>query len=233
MKQLLTLVNEEMTISHRIVAENTANEEISIRKLIDKYISDFKEFGMVSFEMTKTTNTNLGNGRPSKTYFLNEQQVYLLFTYLRNNEIVRNFKVALIKAFFEMRQELYHIASKSFQGKSVLHTINGLKGGLAVKDRKINQLESRIQFLASENESLKIEKAKAYNEEIEPLESMVYTKEDVIKLLSKGIKYDKLLKDYYSIYDKYDSICMTFRMAYPDFKNMLGLMERMKVHIPK
>ena len=232
MNNLLTLVNEEMTISHRIVAENTANQEVSIRNLINKFIVDFEVFGMVHFKNEAIKNTK-NKVNETKTYFLNEQQVYLLFTYLRNNEIVRNFKVALVKAFFEMRQELYHIASKSFQGKSVVHTINGLKSGLATKDRRIEQLENRVQFLASENESLKIEKAKAYNEEIEPLESMVYTKEDVIKLLSKGIKYDKLLKDYYSIYDKYDSICMTFRMAYPDFKNMLGLMERMKVHIPK
>lgn len=232
MNRLLTLVNEELTISHRVVAENTANQEKSIGRIINNYIPDFEVFGKVGFEIQAIKNSK-NKINEIKTYFLNEQQVYLLFTYLRNNEIVRNFKVALVKAFFEMRQELYHIASKSFQGKSVLHTINGLKGGLAHKDRRIEQLENRIQFLASENESLKIEKAKGHNEDLETLESVVYTKDDVIKLLSKGLKYDKLLQDYYKVYDKYDSICMTFRMAYPDFKNMLGLMERMKVHIPK
>lgn len=163
MNKLLTIVNEEMTISHRVVAENTANQEKSIRNIINKYVDDFKAFGAVHFKNAMREDGNRGGNQPV-TYFLNEQQVYLLFTYLRNNEIVRNFKVALVKAFFEMRQELYHIASKSFQGKSVSHTINGLKGGLAVKDRKIEQLENRIQELSSKNESLKIENIKFYEE---------------------------------------------------------------------
>lgn len=232
MNEIITIVNDEMTISHRIVAEQTANQEISIRKLIDKYISDFKEFGMLSFEMTKTTNTGLGNGRPSKTYFLNEQQAYLLLTYLANTEIVRNFKVALVKAFFEMRERLY--PKNLFKGKSVIHTINGLKGGLAIKDKMIAQLEDRIQSLSSENEKLKINRIKANdNTDIDISEKMIYTKEDVINLLSKGAKYDKLLQDYYKIYDKYDSICMTLRLSYPQIKALSTQMERMQVHIPK
>lgn len=105
MKNLLILVNEEMTISHRIVAENTANQEVSIRKLINKFIVDFEVFGMVHFKNEAIKNSK-NKVNEIKTYFLNEQQVYLLFTYLRNNEIVRNFKVALVKVFFEMRQEL-------------------------------------------------------------------------------------------------------------------------------
>lgn len=162
MNNLLTVVNEEMTISHRVVAEQTANQEVSIRNTILKFIDDFKTFGAVHFKNEGIVNN--GKGEQPKTYYLNEQQAYLLLTYLRNSEIVRNFKVALVKAFFEMRQELYHIASKSFQGKSVAHTINGLKSGLSHKDRRISMLESRVQELSSKNESLKIENIKFYEE---------------------------------------------------------------------
>ncbi len=233
MNNLLTVVNEEMTISHRVVAEQTANQEVSIRNILNKFILDFEEFGRLHFKNEVEKKNNQGGLKPI-TYFLNEQQAYLLLTYLRNSEIVRNFKVALVKAFFEMRQELYHIASKSFQGKSVVHTINGLKSGLAHKDKKITQLENRIQVLASENEKLKVEKIRAdENIDMENIEARIYTKEDIVKLLSKGIKYDKLLQDYYKVYDKYDSVCMTLRLAYPQIQALTAQIERMQVHIPK
>ncbi|MCT7911650.1 Rha family transcriptional regulator [Arcobacter lacus] len=231
MKNLIVITNEEMTISHRIVAEQTANQEISIRKLINKYISDFEVFGKVHFKNASIQNAK-NRINEIVTYYLNEQQAYLLLTYLRNNEIVRNFKVALVKAFFEMRERLY--PKNTFQGKSVIHTINGLKSGIAVKDKRIAQLEDRIQSLSSENEKLKINSIKANdNTDIEISEKMIYTKEDVVNLLSKGARYDRLLQDYYKIYDKYDSICITLRLAYPQIQALSTQMERMQVHIPK
>ncbi len=42
----------------------------------------------------------------AKTYFLNEPQATLLLTFLRNNEIVVEFKVDLVKVFYEMRMKL-------------------------------------------------------------------------------------------------------------------------------
>ena len=231
MNKLIVITNEEMTVSHRVVAEQTANQEVSIRNLINKFISDFEEFGMVHFKNEAIKNSK-NRINEIKTYFLNEQQAYLLLTYLRNTEIVRNFKVALVKAFFEMRERLY--PKNLFKGKSVIHTINGLKGGLAIKDKMIAQLEDRIQSLSSENEKLKINRVKTNdNTDIEISEKMIYTKEDVINLLSKGAKYDKLLQDCYKIYDKYDSICMTLRLSYPQIKALSTQMERMQVHIPK
>ena len=231
MNELIVITNEEMTVSHRIVAEQTANQEKSIRNIINKYIDDFKVFGAVHFKNAMREDGNKGGNQPI-IFFLNEQQAYLLLTYLRNNEIVRSFKVALVKAFFEMRERLY--PKNLFKGKSIIHTINGLKGGLAVKDKRIAQLEDRIQSLSSENEKLKINSIKANdNTDIEISEKMIYTKEDVINLLSKGAKYDKLLQDYYKIYDKYDSICMTLRLSYPQIKALSTQMERMQVHIPK
>ena len=41
-----------------------------------------------------------------KIYRLNEQQATLLITYLKNTGPVRKFKMNLVKAFFEMREEL-------------------------------------------------------------------------------------------------------------------------------
>ena len=54
---LIALIDNEARVSHRDIALNTGKKELSIRKLIDSYIDDFKEFGKVSFEMTAIKNT--------------------------------------------------------------------------------------------------------------------------------------------------------------------------------
>lgn len=75
-------------------------------------MSDFEEFGVLSFEMTKPLNAELG-GRPSKIYYLNEPQATLLLTYLQNTTIVREFKKALVKEFYQMRGS-FAIANEKF-----------------------------------------------------------------------------------------------------------------------
>lgn len=91
--------------THEIVAEHAEIEINSVRKLIDKHKEDLEAFGVLSFEIHKPKKGSLG-GRPRKIYRLNEQQATLLVTYLGNTRPVRNFKANLVKAFFEMRDEL-------------------------------------------------------------------------------------------------------------------------------
>jgi phage regulator Rha-like protein/ribosomal protein L7/L12 len=110
---LIELIENEPRISHRVIAENTSINQVSVRKLIDKHPSDFEEFGALSFKMTVLP---AGKGTTqSKTYFLNEQQATLLMTYLRNNEIVRKFKIRLVKEFYKMRELLQN---QNFYGNS-------------------------------------------------------------------------------------------------------------------
>jgi|GEM_PF-1729623 len=105
MKELIVTVGDELRVSHRVIAENTDNEAKSIARLIDDNSSDFKEFGQLRFENT-TVRNSVGAVNEQKTYFLNEQQSTLLVTYLRNNEIVRKFKVALVREFYNLRNIL-------------------------------------------------------------------------------------------------------------------------------
>lgn len=106
MNTLIEKIENEFRVSHRVVAEQTDNQEVAISNLINKYISEFKEFGIVHFKNEKTTNTDLGNGRPSKTYYLNEQQATFLMTLLRNSPKVVAFKKALVKAFYELKEKV-------------------------------------------------------------------------------------------------------------------------------
>jgi phage regulator Rha-like protein len=102
--EILKIIDSEPRISHRLIAEHTNNQQKNIVELINKYTDKFELFGAIPFE-TEVLKAGRGTTK-SRTYFLNESQATLLMTFLRNNEIVVNFKVALVQAFYEMRKQL-------------------------------------------------------------------------------------------------------------------------------
>ena len=84
-----------------IIAECAGIKHHAIQEHIRKQIGRLEQFGKVSFKMRP-----LQSGQQAKNYILNEQQATLLITFLKNTEQVANFKTNLVKAFFEMREEL-------------------------------------------------------------------------------------------------------------------------------
>ncbi len=86
------------------VAEYAQVKADTIRRLIQKHMKDLEEFGKVGFEIAAVEGSR--TGQYAKVYHLNEQQATLLITYLKNTEPVRQFKKALVRGFFEARQEL-------------------------------------------------------------------------------------------------------------------------------
>ena len=84
-----------------IIAECAGVKHHAIQEHIRKQIGRLEQFGKVSFKMRP-----LQSGQQAKDYILNEQQATLLITFLKNTEQVANFKTNLVKAFFEMRDEL-------------------------------------------------------------------------------------------------------------------------------
>ena len=100
---IVQLMNGEPHVSHRIIAKHTGNKEVSLRNLINKHIDKFELFGVPHFENESVSEEKLKDNpdtKPKKTYFLNEPQATLLLTFMRNNEIVINFKVRLVDEFF-------------------------------------------------------------------------------------------------------------------------------------
>lgn len=114
---------KEPYTTNEIIAECAEIDRISVRKLIESHKEDLEVFGVLSFEMTKPSKGSLG-GRPRKIYHLNEQQATLLITYLDNTKPVREFKVALVKAFFEMRDELSKFREQRALEKPTHKTLN-------------------------------------------------------------------------------------------------------------
>ena len=103
--QIIEIVNETPVVSHRVVAEYTSNKAVSIANLINRHKADFEEFGALHFKNEGLERDGRGEVQ-QKTFYLNEQQATLLFTYMQNSEIVRNFKIALVKAFYELRDNI-------------------------------------------------------------------------------------------------------------------------------
>ena len=93
---------KEPYTTSEIIAECAEVKHDTVQSLIRNHQEDFESYGIIGFEIRKID----GRGRPMKIYRLNEQQATLLVTFLKNTEQVANFKTNLVKAFFEMREEL-------------------------------------------------------------------------------------------------------------------------------
>ena len=93
---------KEPYTTSEIIAECAEVNHDTVQSLIRNHQEDFESYGIIGFEIRKLD----GRGRPMKIYRLNEQQATLLITYLKNTAPVRKFKMNLVKAFFEMRDEL-------------------------------------------------------------------------------------------------------------------------------
>lgn len=96
---LVTTINGAAVTTSLAIAEGTQNEHASVILLVRRYLDDLREFGLVDFKSEST------GGRPTEIAVLNEQQSTLLLTYMRNSDIVRQFKKALVKAFWELAQK--------------------------------------------------------------------------------------------------------------------------------
>lgn len=184
MSKFVALYDGTPSVSHTIIAQNTDNEARSVRLLIENHLSDFEEFGVLSFEMTKPLNAELG-GRPSKIYYLNEPQTTLLLTYLQNTAIVREFKKALIKEFYQIKKD-FTIGKEKF---------NNLLNELSQKSNEADEykakyyesLENEVKILRQVANQSK--KELIYNTKLSQAE-----KENIIKLYKSGLSQAEICR---------------------------------------
>ena len=90
--------------SSSIISVGVQIEHRAVLQLIKKYIDKLKTFGDVLFE-TESFKTAGGNQK-REVAVLNEPQTTLLLTFFKNTEIVVNFKLALVKTFYELKERL-------------------------------------------------------------------------------------------------------------------------------
>lgn len=84
-----------------IVSEKYQVKHDSVLRILRKYKDEFEIFGKLNgFEIHRDTQRN------STGYFLNENQFFLLVTYMKNTEIARKYKIEFVKAFSKIKTEL-------------------------------------------------------------------------------------------------------------------------------
>jgi phage regulator Rha-like protein len=98
---LVIPVDGEARASSEVIAKGAEQGHRGLMQLVRKHVASFEAFGKVQFEMRLNRR-----GSPTEFAMLNEHQAALLMTFLRNSPRVVEFKIALVREFFRMRDEL-------------------------------------------------------------------------------------------------------------------------------
>ena len=105
----LVFMSEDQTIpvtTSEVIATALDKDHKDVLALAKKYQADLNEFGAASFKTNQVRRGSGARDQEKEIAILNEQQATLLITYMRNSDKVRKFKIALVKAFFEMREQI-------------------------------------------------------------------------------------------------------------------------------
>lgn len=123
----------ELRVSSLIIAGRTDNQHASVLRIIRDNLTDFEVFGHLGFEIQDRP----GVPGPALTIaHLNEPQATLLMTFMRNSDVVKAFKIELVKQFYAMRKALLM--------NQVPQTLPEALRAYAVEVEKTAQLEAKI-----------------------------------------------------------------------------------------
>lgn len=115
---LVTMQGIEPVTTTLAIASGLGVQHKNVLELVRKYEADLRAFGEVAFE----TRPGYHNA-PVEAAILNEPQATLLISFARNTDVVREFKKRLVKAFYEARDAIRHLAD---QGKRRAFTVAGM-----------------------------------------------------------------------------------------------------------
>ena len=105
----LTPNTQEPFTTSDVIAEFAGIQHHTVTRLIQQHEADFKEFGLLRFQIDAVKRDGVRGTKYTKHYQLNEEQATLLMTYLKNTAQVRAFKKELVRQFYVMRTELYKV----------------------------------------------------------------------------------------------------------------------------
>lgn len=107
MSNIVLIENGEAVTTSAAIAEGVGNPHKSVIQLIRQNQDDLEEFGSLAFQMRVGRSDGRG-GQQAEVAILNERQATLLLTYMRNNEVVREFKKRLVREFYQLAQKAKH-----------------------------------------------------------------------------------------------------------------------------
>ena len=192
----LVFVSEDhnrVLTSSEVIAQALDKRHQDVIELIRRYESDFSEdnqsINPITFETWKGEPLPQGGFAKSKTIaLLTEEQATLLITYMRNTEKVRKFKIALVKAFFEMRQALSQYSQTYSPDEIALIKDKAFKQGYAIAlknsaDPKDKQPKADDRLTITEDEATAIDHMIYFHDMFKPDVLQVFRK--VTKLQSQ------------------------------------------------
>lgn len=100
---IVQISNGVPTTTSMRVANGTRVQHKNVLELVRDNLADFEEFGTVAFE-TQPFDT-AGGVQRREVAILNEEHATLLLTYMRNSDIVKDFKKRLVREFSRLRRE--------------------------------------------------------------------------------------------------------------------------------
>ena len=98
--QVILFGSDEPRADSRDIAKRLRLQHESVFKVLKERKSDFKQFGLLRFEIGEID----GKGRPEKYALLTEDQAIFLLSLSRNTPHVVQLKIKLVKAFSEARR---------------------------------------------------------------------------------------------------------------------------------
>ncbi len=203
MNELVILKRDDIFTNSLIIARGTGNQHKSVIALIKKYIKFFERFGNLRFSDLKSTNPQ--GGRPTKVYYLNEQQATLLMTFLDNSEIVIKFKVELVRQFYEMRKILLEKQTALWQQTRLQSKENRLKETdgikLLVEYAKSNGSKNAdkyyITFSKLANKAVGLDSNQRDTATASQLNNLILIEHIINHLIKEGIASQVYYKDIY------------------------------------
>lgn len=113
MHEIITLNKDGVAVVDTVtIANGVGYPHKNVIALCRKHLDDLKDFGRVEF-IIQPFQTK-GGTQSREVAVLTEDQAILLMAFMQNNEIVRKFKVALVKAFRAVRNALAKAPNKAF-----------------------------------------------------------------------------------------------------------------------
>lgn len=125
-----------------IIADSLDKRHTDVLALTHKYENELRNFGSVPFK-TELKKAGIHGAQQEAEYaYLNEQQATLLISMMRNCPKVIAFKIALVKAFYEMRKLLAQQSQIYTPDEIALIKDKAVKQGYAIA---CAQLKERVK----------------------------------------------------------------------------------------
>ncbi len=155
MNEVVSLIDGQAVTTSLAISEGTEVEHKAVIQLVRTYIEDLQEFGLVTFEMRPRLAGTHGGGDVEYA-ILNEDQSTLVITFMRNTQIVRNFKKRLVKEFRRLRDNQPKLPSTYLEALQALVQAEIAKDAIE-QEKKALEAETAAQKAKLEIDTPKAE----------------------------------------------------------------------------